>query len=139
MRTQRQSAAREGHGNLLVRAVGFIYKFGRDHECCQQQPLNRVAGQDCPLAVPVDVLYALEVDEADDETAVCVRVREGAGDFDLQRKRKKGEAPEFRKSRTKRNGSSMVCTSIFSYFFYHMYAFVPRAALRVLQDPLHIC
>ena len=101
--------------------------------------MNRVACQDCPLAVPVDVLYALEVDEADDETAVCVRVREGAGDFDLQRKRKKGEAPEFRKSRTKRNGSSMVCTSIFSYFFYHMYAFVPRAALRVLQDPLHIC
>ena len=111
MRTQRQSAAREGHGNLLVRAVGFIYKFGRDHECCQQQPLNRVAGQDCPLAVPVDVLYALEVDEADDETAmcvcvcvcVCVRVRDGAAD--LQRKRKKGPAPEFRKGRMmKRNG-----------------------------------
>ena len=63
---------------------------------------------------------------------VCV-CRDGAGD--LQHKRKKGPAPEFRKSRTQRNGVYF----IFSYFFYHMYEFVPGAALSVLQDPLHIC
>ena len=104
--------------------------------------MNRVACQDCPLAVPVDVLYALEVDEADDETAmcvcvcvcVCVRVRDGAAD--LQRKRKKRSSSRVQKGQddeTKWSVLPSLATSVITY------ALVPGAALRVLQDPLHIC